>query len=73
MRPLFFALYFMGLGWAIRKTGLDAKLMTRIDQGIEAIAARAGSEFASAFASAMDQAMLYGPLPDEDLTGGRGK
>lgn len=66
MKPLFFALYFMGLGWAIRKTGLDARLMIRIDQGIDAIATRAGSELASAFTSAMDQAMLNGPLPDED-------
>lgn len=49
MKALFFAAYFMALGWGIRKTGIDQIILARLDAGFDALTARAGKEFAAAF------------------------
>jgi hypothetical protein len=72
---LFFAAYFFGLGWLVRKTGTDVKLAAKIGTGIDRLAARAGEEFGAAFQEILaGEAEFHAlinpddPLPDEDLT-----
>jgi hypothetical protein len=53
VKALAFALYFFGLGYLTRKTGLDRRLMARIDTGLDTLAGRLGEEFGSAFSEAL--------------------
>jgi hypothetical protein len=46
---LFGIAYLMWLGYMIRKTGLDEKIFRKAEIAFDALAARAGEEFAAAF------------------------
>lgn len=62
MKGLFFAAYFFGLGWLVRKSGADIKLATKIGIGIDTLAARAGEEFGAAFNDALMPAQMMADL-----------
>jgi threonine/homoserine/homoserine lactone efflux protein len=50
---IFAVAYFMWLGWQIRKSGVDEKIMRKLEAGFDALAARAGEEFGAAFNDAL--------------------